>query len=155
MALLALKLFNLHATYLGLESASSLFASWHATDIATLGWYLPFFGVGGSKQAHARGALALFSGLHAVRSIVTSAVHFCSIIFCQGLSVFFEMSVLEGARRRQGCAPELELLDDGFVVSLPLPLGKKCFPSTPLRVFRMVLASLSRSRHREGERRRK
>ena len=69
---------------------------------------------------HARGALALFSGHHAVRSMVTSSVHFCSSIFCQGLNVFLEMSVLECARRRQGCAPELELLDDGsYVFTLP------------------------------------
>ena len=86
----------------------------------------------GSKRAHVRGALALFSGLHAIRSIVTSAVHFCSIIFCQGLSVFFEMSVLEGARRRQGCAPELELLDDGNYV-FTLPTSSNRLPSCLVR----------------------
>ena len=60
VALFALNLFDLHATYLGLESASSLFASWHATGIATLGWHLPFFCVGCSKRPHVRCALALF-----------------------------------------------------------------------------------------------
>ena len=135
MALLALKLFNLHATYLAssLHRLCSLRGKRRTSQrwlVLTILWR--WGQQAGSKRAHVRGALALFSGLHAIRSIVTSAVHFCSIIFCQGLSVFFEMSVLEGARRRQGCAHELELLDDGNYV-FTLPTSSNRLPSCLVR----------------------